>query len=502
MNRQLAVAERIEHWPLDRLKPYARNARTHSAAQVKKIAASIVEFGFTNPILVDSNDGIIAGHGRLMAAFELTMETVPVVVLDHLTDAQRRAYIIADNRLALDAGWDEAMLAAELADLGAEDFDLSLTGFEDFEIADLLATMDEDEGGAEPTAGADDVPEFTVVPTSIEGDLWRLGHHRVLCGDSTDGQATAMLLDGELADCLWTDPPYNVNYEGSAGKILNDHMAADAFGEFLAAVYQNAIQHLSPGAPAYIAHADTEGTAFRREFEAAGFYLASCLIWRKNSLVLGRADYHWQHEPILYGWKPGAAHRWYGDRNKTTLLEQGESPITRMSEDEVQITLGELTVVVRGSGLSVEQLSGSVFFEDKPKRNGEHPTMKPVGLIERMLENSTNPGDTVLDLFGGSGSTLIACEKLRRSARLMELDPKFVDVIVKRWEEFTGRKARLDSTGQTFAEVEAERRRGAVSAPVVKAPAAPAPFGFMTAGQPFTERPAANDDGGSIASVA
>lgn len=504
MNRQLAVAERIEHWPTDRLKPYARNARTHSPEQVDKIAASIVEFGFTNPILVDSDDGIIAGHGRLMAAIKLAMETVPVVVLDHLTDAQRRAYIIADNRLALDAGWDEALLAAELADLQAEDFDLALTGFEADEIDDLLSFEDEDEvGNSEPSAGPDDVPEFTVVPTSVEGDLWRLGNHRVLCGDSTCGQATALLLDGGLADCLWTDPPYNVNYEGSAGKILNDHMEADAFGEFLQAVYQNAIQHMAPGAPAYIAHADTEGTAFRREFEAAGFYLASCLIWRKNSLVLGRADYHWQHEPILYGWKPGAAHRWYGERNKTTLLEQGESPITRMSDTEVQITLGELTVVVRGAGLSIEQLSGSVFFEDKPKRNSEHPTMKPVGLIERMLENSTNPGDTVLDLFGGSGSTLIACEKLRRHARLMELDPKFVDVIVKRWEEFTGRKARLDSTGQTFAEVEAERRRGVVPAPARQAaPAAPVPFGFMSAGRPFTERPAANDDGTAVASVA
>jgi DNA modification methylase len=297
----------------------------------------------------------------------------------------------------------------------------------------------------------------------------------------------------ERADCLWTDPPYGVSYKGKAGTILNDDLRDAEFRQFLRAVFENAAAHLVDGGPAYIAHADAGpmGVAFRVEFMAAGFHLSSCLIWRKNALVLGRSDYHWQHEPILYGWKLGKAHRWFGDRDKTTVLEDAGSILTRTGPDELQLNLGETSIVIRGQALTVERLRGSVLLEEKPKRNSEHPTMKPVALVQRMVENSTQPGDVVLDLFGGSGSTLIACEQSKRVGRLVELDPRFVDVIVRRWQDFTGRVARLDETGETFAEVAARRAAGApaVTAPATRAaPLEPRPI--MLAGQPFV---AAND---------
>lgn len=452
----IEIPDRIELWPLDRLKPYARNARTHSAEQVGKIAASIVEFGFTNPILVDGKDGIIAGHGRLMAAQRLKLPQVPVVVLDHLTDAQRRAYILADNRLALDAGWDEAMLASEMEQLQVDGFDLSLTGFSEAEIAGMVESV----SAPGKTDDPDDAPAAPTIPTSCPGDVWILGPHRVMCGDSTNIQHAERLMDGSLADALWTDPPYNVAYEGGTKeklKIQNDSMDDGSFRQFLFDIYVTAFSVMRTGAPAYIAHADTEGLNFRAAFKEAGFKLSGCLIWRKNSMVLGRSDYQWQHEPILYGWKPGSAHSWYGARNKTTIMEMGESVFQQVGEHEWQICLGEQTLVIRGEGTTVERVSGSVFFEEKPNRNGEHPTMKPVGLIQRMLENYTQRSDVVLDLFGGSGSTLMACQVIGRRARLMELDPKYVDVIVRRWQDFTGQKAILEDDGWTFDEA-VERR--------------------------------------------
>lgn len=443
------MAKAIELWPVDRLIPYERNARTHDAAQVDKIAASMVEFGFTNPVLVDENDGIIAGHGRLMAAKKLGMTEVPVIPLTHMTDAQRRAYILADNRLALDAGWDDDLLAQELADLQQDGFDLSLTGFDDDEIDGLLIDPDEGDGASDEDA----VPETPFYPTSVTGDIWILGSHRVMCGDSCSIDAVLRLMDGKQADCMWTDPPYNVAYEGAAGKIQNDDMDDDKFRQFLRDAFVTAFAVMREGGPAYIAHADTEGLNFRGAFKDAGFKLSSCLIWRKNSLVLGRSDYHWMHEPILYGWKEGAAHRWFGARDKTTIHELEDSPFTQIGDNEWQITLGEETLIVRGRDLTVESAHGSVFFEEKPTKSGDHPTMKPVALIERMLANSTKRNSIVLDLFGGSGSTLIACQKLGRSARLMELDAKFVDVIVRRWQDFTGHHAVHEQDGCTFNEM-------------------------------------------------
>lgn len=444
------LASRIEQWPVDRLQPYERNARTHDAAQVTKIASSITEFGFTNPILVDSADGIIAGHGRLMAAKELGLAEVPVIVLDHLTDAQRRAYILADNRLALDAGWDNDMLAAELEALQADGFDLGLTGFNDDELADLLDDSGDEDGGS---GDEDDVPDTPSRPTSRRGDVWVLGKHRLICGDSTCLTDIERLAAGELIECLWTDPQYNVAYEGTAGSIKNDDMEDGAFRQFLQDAFVCAFAVMKPGGAAYVAHADTEGYNFRGAFRDAGFKLSGCLIWRKNSLVLGRSDYQWQHEPILYGWKEGAAHRWYGERNKTTMVEFDGGLFDQIGENQYQITIGEQTLIVEGENLTVREARPSVITEEKPKRNAEHPTMKPVPLIERFLLNSTKRGDTVMDLFGGSGSTLIACEKLGRIARLCELDEKFVDVIVRRWQDFTGKAATLEATGQSFADV-------------------------------------------------
>lgn len=404
MNMTPAMANRIELWSLDALLPYARNARTHSDAQVAQIAASIAEFGFTAPILVSGDGGILAGHGRLAASRRLGLTEVPVVVLDHLTDTQRRAYILADNQLALNAGWDEAMLALELAALSEAGFDLALTGFSDEELADLL---DEAETPTEGYTDPDETPDVPTIAITKPGDVWIMGKHRLLCGDSTRIDELERVCEGQLVDLWLTDPPYNVAYEGGTADkltIQNDSMADGAFRQFLRDAYTAADAVMKPGAVFYIWHADSEGYNFRGAARDTGWAIRQCLIWKKSSLVLGRQDYHWQHEPCLYGWKDGAGHLWASDRKQTTILEF-----------------------------------------DKPARNGEHPTMKPVALFEYLLLNNTKGGDIVLDSFGGSGTTLIAAEKNGRMARLIELDPKYCDVIVSRWQSFTGQQAVLES---------------------------------------------------------
>jgi DNA modification methylase len=389
------------------LIPYASNSRTHSDAQVAQIAASIKEFGWTNPILIDGENTIIAGHGRLLAARKLGLEEVPAIILDHLTKAQQRALVIADNQLALNAGWDIDMLKAEIEDLNLENFDLSLLGFDDKFLDGLLT--------AEPTEGLTDedaVPEVPEQPKTVLGDVWVLGNHRLMCGDSTSIDALQTLTDGALVDMWLTDPPYNVAYEGGTKEkltIQNDSMDNDSFRQFLRDSYVAADAVMKPGAVFYIWHADLEGYNFRGAARDIGWQVRQCLIWKKSSLVLGRQDYHWVHEPCLYGWKDGAAHLWATDRKQTTILEF-----------------------------------------DKPSRNGEHPTMKPVELFEYQMLNNTKGADIVLDSFGGSGTTMIAAEKHGRHARLMELDPKYCDVIIKRWQDFTGQKAVHAETGEVF----------------------------------------------------
>ncbi len=399
------MAERIEIWPLDRLVPYDRNPRTHSEEQIAQIAASIVEFGFLNPILVDTANGIIAGHGRLQAARKLALPVVPVVVLDHLTEAQKRAYVIADNKLALNAGWDDDLLRDELEALESDGFDVNLTGFSDEELADLLES-DEDAAG---NTDDDAVPEVPVEPKTKPGDLYVLGNHRLLCGDSTSLDNVERVLDSALADMVFTDPPYNVDYgntakdkmRGNNRTIMNDNLG-DGFEAFLYDACVNMVT-VCKGA-IYICMSSSELHTLQKAFVAAGGKWSTFVIWAKNTFTLGRSDYQRQYEPILYGWKQGADHFWCGARDQ-----------------------------------------GDVWFVNKPTKNDLHPTMKPVELVERAVRNSSKSRDIVLDCFGGSGSTLIACEKAGRQARLIELDPKYCDVIVQRWEEFTGKKAELVS---------------------------------------------------------
>ena len=456
------IANKIEMWPLERLTPYARNARTHSSDQVAQIAASIVEFGFTNPIQVSAEGEIICGHGRLMGAQRLGMAEVPVVVHSHLSDAQRRALILADNKIAENAGWDEGLLKAELSALKLEAFDLEVIGFSAAELDDLLADGVEEESLPPALGDPDFVPEPPKEkPASRRGDVWLLGPHRLMCGDSTSRAEVEALCEGVLVDACWTDPPYNVNYEGTAGKIQNDNMEASEFRRFLCEAFSAGFGSMRPGAPIYVAHADTEGLNFRAAFRDAGFKLSGCLVWVKPSLVLGRSDYQWRHEPILYGWKPGAAHSWYGGRNKTTVNEAARPPLRVMADGSVQVDVGGEVYVIRGEAMTVESFEQSLIWHEKPAKNADHPTMKPVGIISEQLGNSTKKGDVVLDLFGGSGSTLIACHKDGRAARLMELDEKFCDVIVNRWQTYTSLEARLEGDGRTFAEVKEGKRRAA-----------------------------------------
>lgn len=456
MADDLILYDRIERMPIGDLVPYAKNSRTHSDAQISQIVASIQEFGFTNPVLISDAGEIIAGHGRVLAAAAIGMSVVPCVRLSHLSETKRRAYVIADNKLALNAGWDEDLLRLELGALRDLGVDIGVVGFGSDELDALFLGDDVDEDGL---TGDDDVPEAAGVLVSRMGDVWVLGDHRVMCGDSTSISAVEELCAGRPIDCCWTDPPYNVNYEGSAGKIANDNLGDSQFREFLRGAFLSAFAVIRPGGPIYVAHADTEGENFRGAFREAGFKLSGCLVWVKNSLVLGRSDYQWRHEPILYGWKPGAAHSWYGGRAKTTVSEMADAPFVVMPDGSVQIEIGESFLHISGADLRVEEVLPSTVRAEKPRRNAEHPTMKPVELVLGQLRNSSKRGDRVLDLFGGSGSTLIACQKSGRKARLMEFDPKFVDVIVRRWQQFSGRKAELLGSDETFDALEAKRRR-------------------------------------------
>ncbi len=374
------------------LIPYIRNARTHSESQIAQIAASIKEFGFLSPILIAEDNTILAGHGRLAAAQKLGLKQVPCVKENYLTETQRRAYIIADNRLSLNAGWDDEMLAIELSELQDVDFDLDLLGFDESELASIF------EDGKEVEDDDFDVTEELNKPSfSKVGDIWTLGRHRLICGDSTKEETYKRLMDGKKANLVVTDPPYNVNYEGSAGKIKNDNMDNDKFYNFLLDAFSNMEKVMADDASIYVFHADTEGLNFRKAFNDAGFYLSGCCIWKKPSLVLGRSPYQWQHEPCLYGWKKKGKHQWYSGRKETTIWE----------------------------------------FE-KPKKNADHPTMKPIPLLAYPITNSSMSNTLILDPFGGSGSTLIACEQTERSCYTIELDEKFCDVIVKRYIEQVG----------------------------------------------------------------
>jgi DNA modification methylase len=409
----------IEQWPVDRLIPYIRNARTHSDAQVAQVAGSIAEFGFVNPILVGPDGVIVAGHARLAAARVLKLTEVPVIVLAHLSETQRRALVLADNKLAENAGWDEEMLRVELETLQADGFSLELVGFSDEELEALLRDPEQIAAGLTDEDAAPEVPETAV---TVPGDTWLLGPHRLLCGDSTQLADVEKVMAGGLADMVFCDPPYGVNYGAtmkdklrgkSHRKIVNDNLG-DAFGPFL---YDACVNLLSVAKGAiYICMSSSELHTLEKAFREAGGHWSTFVIWAKNTFTMGRSDYQRQYEPILYGWKEGTDHFWCGARDQ-----------------------------------------GDVWFIKKPVSNDLHPTMKPVELVERALRNSSKTRDTVLDPFGGSGTTMIACERTGRQARLIELEPRYCDVVIRRWQEHTSQLATLEADGRLFKELAAER---------------------------------------------
>ncbi len=378
--------------PLGKLVPYVNNARTHSPEQLTKLRSSLREFGFINPVIIDRDFNVIAGHGRIAAAKEEGMEEVPCVFVDYLTEAQKKAYILADNRMALDAGWDEELLRIEIESLQGADFDVSLTGFGEDEIADLFAGDGEKDDDFDLSAALEKAAFVE------RGDVWTVGRHRLMCGDATSAEDVAALMDGKKANLIVTDPPYNVAFRSGSGlSIQNDSMENGEFYTFLYNSFQNMAEHLEKGGAAYVFHADTEGLNFRKAFVDAGFHLAGVCIWVKNSLVLGRSDYQWQHEPVLYGFLKNGKHPWYSDRKQTTIWNY-----------------------------------------DKPKRNKNHPTSKPLDLLGYPICNSSQENAIVLDTFGGSGSTMMACEQTNRICCMMELDEKYASVILRRYVEDTG----------------------------------------------------------------
>lgn len=415
----------IEYLTPAELTPYERNAKIHDRQQIEQIKTSIQQFGMNDPIAVWKNNVIIEGHGRLIACKELQVERVPVIRLDHLTDSQRKAYCLAHNQLTMNTGFDLDLLSAELDSI--LDIDMDVFGF------------DLEEPEPEKEAEEDDFePILNANPTTKLGQVWQLGRHRLLCGDSTEPEAIEKLMAGAQADLLITDPPYNVDYTGKtkdALKIENDKMTDGRFREFLCDAFKTADSAMKPGAPFYIWHADSEGFNFRGACRDIGWKVRQCLIWNKNCMVMGRQDYQWKHEPCLYGWKDGAGHYFIDDRTQVTVYEDQQSADFRKMKKEELVALLEQ--------LFADQVSTTVLNEKKPAASDIHPTMKPLKLIGRLVKNSSKPEQIVLDTFGGSGSTLMVCEQLNRTCYTMELDPKYCDAIIERWETYTGEKAVL-----------------------------------------------------------
>jgi len=392
---------KIEIADITSIKPYENNPRKLSETAIEKVAMSLKEYGFRQPIVVDKDRVIVAGHTRFRASKKLGLKQVPISIIDNLTDEQINAYRIADNRTAEESEWDNELLKMEIKELEAKDFKLDLLGFNDDQLNDIL--FEEKQG----LTDEDEVPEAPEEPISKLGDIWKLGKHKLICGDSTKLDTYEKLCKETKVDLYLTDPPYNVSYEGKTKDkltIQNDKQTDDEFIQFLSQAFVSADSVLKMGGAFYIWHSDSEGLNFRLACIEAKWKLRQTLIWSKNSMVMGRQDYHWQHEPCLYGWKEGSSHSWYSDRKQTTIIKY-----------------------------------------DRPTKSKLHPTMKPVGLMEYLVKNSSKQEDIILDSFLGSGSTLMACEKLDRICYGVELDPKYCDVIVKRWEQFTGKKAELEN---------------------------------------------------------
>ena len=434
------------------LVPNPRNPNQHPSKQIELLAKIIKSQGWRAPITVSTRSGfVVRGHGRLLAAQWLGLGQVPVDRQDYATEAEEWADLIADNRIAELSQIDEGLLASLLTEINISDFDSSLTGFSDKQIDNLLADFniqEVKEDNFDPAAAAAEIKE----PITKPGDVWQLGRHRLMCGDATVISDIERLMDGKLASMVFTDPPYNVAYEGGTADkltIKNDNMSADKFNQFLHDAFTSMFIATEPGGAIYICHADSEGANFRGSLLDAGWLLKQCLVWAKNQFVIGRQDYQWQHEPILYGWKPGAAHRFYGGRKQGTVFEEAAPIIVREDNEGTLLTFtaGIQMVTIRVPSFEVLQSGddgvSTVWRFEKPLRNGEHPTMKPIGLCARAIQNSSRPGEIAADFFGGSGSTLMAAEQTERSCYMMELDPVYSDVIIRRWEEFTGQKATL-----------------------------------------------------------
>jgi DNA modification methylase len=413
--RATAIPEDLEIWNIDRLIPSARNARTHSDQQIEEVARSIATFGFMTRILVDRSGVIIAGHARVLAAQRLQLQRIPVVVVNHLSDAEKRAYAIADNQIAANAGWNDELLRVELQALQAEGLDLAVTGFDDDELRTLIQDLEATTNGEDEDA----VPEPVAEAVTRAGNIWRMGTHRLLCGDATRSTAYQQLLE-QPANLVFTDPPYNVDYQapGSGATIHNDNLGR-RFGAFLHSACTEMLRHTNGAL--YICMSSSELYTLWRAFTDAGGHWSTFVIWAKSTFTLGRSDYQRQYEPILYGWREGGPHYWCGKRDQS-----------------------------------------DVWPFDKPRTNDLHPTMKPVALIEQAIWNSSRRGDVVLDPFAGSGSTLIACEKAGRVARVIELAPVYCDVIVRRWQQFSGKEAVLEPDGLSFEQVSRAARESGI----------------------------------------
>ncbi len=442
---------RIEYWPVKRLRPYSLTLRP-SGEHVDRMAAAIREYGLRGVLLVGEEGEIIDGHLRLKAAIALGLDTVPVLVVRDLNHDQIRALRLLVNESARWAKWDERELLEEINKLVAVDYDLSMVGFLDNDLDELLLKLDGD------MVNHEDIPDIPQAVRVHPGELWHLGRHRLLCADSTLPESMDQLMQGRQADMVWTDPPYNVDYRGKAGRIKNDKMKPLQFEKFLSASHALMYSALTPGGGVYVAHAESgDATVFRRVFISAGFRLATCLVWRKQSAVLSRGDYHYQHEPILYGWKPSlpgkGGHRWYGNRKQKSVLDFGDA-VTPMQDGSYQLLIGGRLYSLKGENIKLEEIPTTVISEPRPSVSELHPTTKPVRLIERMLVNSSPRGGIVLDPFGGSGSTLMACEKSNRVCRTIELDPRFAEVIIERWQEVSGQIATREPDGACLSDLE------------------------------------------------
>lgn len=429
--------------------PNPRNPNQHPKKQIELLAKIIKNQGWRAPITVSSRSGfVVRGHGRLLAAQLLGVGQVPVDRQNYATEAEEWADLVADNRIAELSQIDDALLAELVTDISASDYDLGLTGYNDKQLDNLMADFrgPVQEDDFDPAAAAAAIKE----PVTKPGDIWQLGRHRLMCGDATVMADVEKLMGGRKATMVFTDPPYNVAYEGATAEkltIRNDDMPTEQFNEFLKVAFTSMLEAVDVGGAIYVCHADSEGSNFRGALQDAGWLLKQCLIWVKNQFVLGRQDYQWRHEPILYGWKPGGAHCWYGGRKQGTVIDEA-APITVRQGDNgtlLTFTAGVQTVTIRVPAFEVLQAGDdsmtSVWRFEKPLRNGEHPTMKPIGLCARAIQNSSRPGEITADFFGGSGSTLIAAEQTDRVCYMMEIDPVYCDVIIRRWEDFTEQTA-------------------------------------------------------------